>query len=300
MSPNTELAQAEVLFFEGLRPRLNGLAYRILGSFSDAEDAVQDTFLKWASTDRSRIENTQGWLISACTRRCLDMRRTGDRARMDYVGAWLPEPIQVAVPPEAETRVELASSLSMAFTMMLERLTPKERAAYLLHDIFDLTYGEVAETLDISESGGRKLVSRARASVSQTKTRHATPEPRQEEFLTAFQSAVETGELGALAQMLAQDARLSTDGGGKVAAIRDPILGRDAICDFVSRKLRRYWAELDWTRADLNGSRGVLIQADGQTSSAVSATFDEAGFVQEILIMRNPEKLRNLNPVQLH
>lgn len=300
MSPNTELAQAEVLFFEGLRPRLNGLAYRILGSFSDAEDAVQDTFLKWASTDRSRIENTQGWLISACTRRCLDMRRTGDRARMDYVGAWLPEPIQVAVPPEAETRVELASSLSMAFMMMLERLTPKERAAYLLHDIFDLTYGEVAETLDISESGGRKLVSRARASVSQTKTRHATPEPRQEEFLTAFQSAVETGELGALAQMLAQDARLSTDGGGKVAAIRDPILGRDAICDFVSRKLRRYWAELDWTRADLNGSRGVLIQADGQTSSAVSATFDEAGFVREILIVRNPEKLHNLKPTQIY
>ncbi|RBW63396.1 sigma factor-like helix-turn-helix DNA-binding protein [Ruegeria sp. A3M17] len=204
------------------------------------------------------------------------------------------------MPPEAETRVELASSLSMAFMMMLERLTPKERAAYLLHDIFDLTYGEVAETLDISESGGRKLVSRARASVSQTKTRHATPEPRQEEFLTAFQSAVETGELGALAQMLAQDARLSTDGGGKVAAIRDPILGRDAICDFVSRKLRRYWAELDWTRADLNGAHGVLIQADGQTSSVVSATFDEAGFVQEILIMRNPEKLRNLNPVQVH
>ena len=300
MSPNTELAQAEVLFFEDLRPRLNGLAYRTLGSFSDAEDAVQDTFLKWACTDRSEIVNTTGWLVSVCTRRCLDIRRKGDRARMDYVGAWLPEPIQVAVPPEAETRVELASSLSMAFMMMLERLTPKERAAYLLHDIFDLSYDEIAETLDVSESGGRKLVSRARASVSQSKTRHATPKPRQEKFLSAFQSAVETGELGPLARMLAQDARLSTDGGGKVAAIRDPILGRDAICDFVSRKLRRYWAELDWTRADLNGAHGVLIQADGQTSSAVSATFDEAGFVQEILIVRNPDKLHNLNPVQIH
>ncbi len=300
MSPNTELAPAEVLLFEDLRPRLNGLAYRILGSFSDAEDAVQDTFLKWVSIDRSGVENTKGWLISVCTRRCLDMRRTGDRARMDYVGAWLPEPIQVAVPPEAETRAELASSLSMAFMMMLERLTPKERAAFLLHDVFDLSYNEIAETLDVSEPASRKMVSRARSNIGQSRARHATPVSRQQEFLTAFQSAVATGEVSPLTRMLAQDARLSADGGGKVAAIRDPIIGREAICDFIAQKLRRYWAALDWARADLNGTHGVLIQADGQTSSAVSVTYDEAGFVQEILIVRNPDKLRNLAVVQIH
>ncbi len=137
MCRSTELTPSELNAFESMRPRLSGLAYRILGSLSDAEDAVQDTFLKWASTDRSTIENPSGWLVTACTRRCLDMRRSGDRARMDYVGAWLPEPIQISVDNDAEKEVELTSSLSMAFLMMLERLTPKERAAFLLHDIFD-------------------------------------------------------------------------------------------------------------------------------------------------------------------
>lgn len=209
MSRNTELVPAEIRIFEDLRPRLNGVAYRILGSFSDAEDAVQDTFLKWAGADRSAIENASGWLISVCTRRCLDMRRTGDRARMDYVGAWLPEPIQVAIPPEAETRTEFASTLSMAFMMMLERLTPRERAAYLLHDIFDLSYSEIAEALDVTEPGSRKLLSRARGNVGRSRTRHATPAPRQKAFLAAFQSAVESGEVGPLSRMLAKDARLA-------------------------------------------------------------------------------------------
>ena len=129
--------------FEAARPRLLGLAYRILGSRADAEDAVQDTFVKWQAADRSDVREPAAWLTTACTRRCLDILKAGARARVDYVGAWLPEPIATAA-LAAEDKLELAASLTTAFLLVLERLTPKERAAYLLHDIFETPYPAVA------------------------------------------------------------------------------------------------------------------------------------------------------------
>ena len=159
--------------FEAARPRLLGLAYRILGSRADAEDAVQDTYIKWLDSDRAAIENPADWLTTVCTRRCLDLSRAAHQTRIDYVGAWLPEPIQTAINPEAERDIERAELLTTTFLLMLERLLPKERAAYLLRKVFDTDYPEIAETLALQEAACRKLVSRANTRLGQTERRHA-------------------------------------------------------------------------------------------------------------------------------
>ena len=300
MFRSTELTSSELAEFENMRPRLAGLAYRILGSLSDAEDAVQDTFLKWAGTDRAAIGNTSGWLVTACTRRCLDMRRSGDRARGDYVGAWLPEPIQLSYEGDAEKEVELTSSLSMAFLMMLERLTPKERAAYLLHDIFEVRHADVAETLNTSEASSRKLVSRARGNIGRSVVRHNASPDRQMAFLSAFKTAVTEGRIDDLSHMLAEDARLSADGGGKVPAILEAIEGSAPVCAFASTNLRRYWADHDWVMVNLNGMHGALINFNGKTTAALSFAFDDAARIREIYIVRNPDKLAHLDAVHIH
>ncbi|MEL7139946.1 MAG: sigma factor, partial [Pseudomonadota bacterium] len=150
MSRRTEIIAArDTDLFEAMRPRMLGIGYRILGTLSEAEDAAQDTFIKWAGADREAIANPQAWLITAYTRRCLDLRRAGHAARVEYVGTWLPEPIQVAA-EETGQKVQLASTLSTAFLLVLERLTPRERAAYLLHEIFELPYADLADTLALT------------------------------------------------------------------------------------------------------------------------------------------------------
>jgi RNA polymerase sigma factor (sigma-70 family) len=181
----SEMNDTDLQLFEGARPRLLGLAYRILGSRADAEDAVQDCFLKWRDADRSQIKTPAAWLSSVCTRRCLDIQRAADRARVDYVGPWLPEPIQPATPPAVDGK--LAASLTTAFLLLLERLTPKERAAYLLHDIFDQSYAEIAAMLEMDEAACRKLVSRARQNIGRDKVRHITPRETQDSLLRSVE-----------------------------------------------------------------------------------------------------------------
>lgn len=286
--------------FEAARPNLIGLAYRILGSRADAEDAVQDTFVKWASADPDRIDNPAAWLTTACTRRCLDMLRAAYRNRVRYVGTWLPEPIHTPVPAEADGRVELASSLTTAFLLMLERLTPKERAAYLLREIFDAPYAEVADTLGIAEPACRKLVSRAASHIDRSRIRHHTPVARQEELLAAFRTAVEQGETGPLTALLAHDVRLSADGGGKVPANRQVLQGRDVVLAFVTQALHDYWSKFDWIIADLNGGRGIVLQQDGITVAAVSFAFDAAACATDIFVVRNPDKLAALAAPAIH
>ena len=299
MYQSTKLTTSDLTTFENIRPKLTGIAYRILGSLSDAEDAVQDTFLKWASSDRTTILNPSGWLVTACTRRCIDMRRMGDRSRVDYVGAWLPEPIQISVESDAEREVELSSSLSMAFLMMLDRLTPKERAAFLLHDIFEFSHADVAETLETSESNSRKLVSRARSNVGREIVRHTASPDQQMAFLSAFKLAVTEGKIEELSQMLATDARLSADGGGKVPTILETIEGAIPLCKFVSSDLRRFWADHEWLMLNLNGMQGAVIRYEGSTVAALSFAFDDNGMIQEIYIIRNPDKLTHLDAVNI-
>lgn len=294
------LSSSDAELFEQARPRLFGLAYRILGTVSDAEDAVQDTFLKWANADREAVERPQAWLTTACTRRSLDLLGAAHRARTSYVGAWLPEPLHTSSEAEPEAKLELAESLTTAFLLVLERLTPKERAAYLLREVFDAPYADVAETLDMHESACRKLVSRAKANIGQDKIRHAMPVDVQQQFITAFHSAVTQGSTSQLTAMLANDVRLSTDGGGKVPAALNIIHGLDNVLAFVGQGLRKYWKGHHWEFVEVNGTRGIVLRENGVPTATASFAFDDAGLVTDIFIVRNPDKLANQQQISVH
>ena len=289
----------DVRIFENARPNLLGIAYRILGSLADAEDAVQDTFLKWARTDRENIKNAAAWLTTICTRRCLDLLRSAHHSRVNYVGPWLPEPIQTPMENDAETRLVLASSLTTAFLLMLERLTPKERAAYLLHDIFDVSYPEIAEILNIQEGACRKLVSRAKANIEQTKVRHTTTLERQDQLLAAFQAAITSGSAAKFASLLSDDIRLSADGGGKVPTVLNVLQGKAEVLTFLLEQLHEYWIDYNWVFVNINGARGIVLKHDGAAVAAVSFAYDEAGRVANIYIVRNPDKLVNTSVVPI-
>jgi RNA polymerase sigma-70 factor (ECF subfamily) len=281
--------------FEESRPVLLGLAYRILGSRADAEDAVQDTFIKWQTADKAEIENPAAWLTTACTRRCIDLLRAAHRTRVDYVGPWLPEPVPTAAEDSSAEKLALTTSLATAFLLLLERLTPRERAAYLLHEIFDIDYPEVARTLEMQESACRKLVSRARANVERAKVRHVTPSDRQSELLEAFESAIVTGATDRFASLLADDIELAADGGGKVPATLEVLRGKVRVLDFVAGILHGNWNDVDWVVTDLNGSKGVVVRKDGAAIASVTFAYDKDSRVTGIYIMRNPDKLTALD-----
>ena len=286
--------------FGRARPNLLGLAYRILGSRADAEDAVQDTFLKWRQADGGKIDNPAAWLTTICTRRCLDLLRAAHRSRVTYVGAWLPEPIHTPVEDDAESRLDLASSLTTAFLLLLERLTPKERAAYLLHEIFDVAYPEIAATLEMQETACRKLVSRAKANVYQAKVRQRIPLDRQDALLAAFQGAIASGATADLAALLSDDIRLTADGGGKAPAILEVLQGKAEVMAFVMGVLRQFWAALDWIPTDINGGRGAILREGAATIATLSFAYDEAGRASDVYIMRNPDKLARLGAEAIH
>ena len=290
--------------FEQARPGLLGLAYRILGSRMDAEDAVQDTFLKWQANDRGDINNPGAWLTTVCTRHCLDLLRSADRSRVEYVGPWLPEPVQTAdddaigaaSPGHAspEHAAALASSLTTAFLLALQRLTPKERAAYLLREIFDMPYPEVARTLDLQEPACRQLVTRARAHIEQSRVRHVTPPQRQRRLLAAFGTAIATGSVETLASLLSDDVRLSADGGGRVTAARRVMHWPEEVLRFIQAGLHVWWASGRLEEATINGNRGFLFRDGGHIDATVSFAYDETGLLTDVFIMRNPDKLARI------
>jgi RNA polymerase sigma-70 factor (ECF subfamily) len=286
----------DLQIFEGARPRLLGLAYRILGSRADAEDAVQDCFLKWRDADRSQIKTPAAWLSSVCARRCLDIRRAADRARVDYVGPWLPEPIQHATPPAVDGK--LATSLTTAFLLLLERLTPKERAAYLLHDIFDQSYAEIAAMLEMDEAACRKLVSRARQNIGSDKVRHITPRETQDSLLRAFQSAVMSGSVTRLSALLSSDIRLTTDTGGKTVAATRVLEGVEVFGALSQAHV--WWDGCQWEITDMSGGRGAILTKNGQNALTIILACKEAGLVSDIFITLNPDKMARLEPVNIH
>lgn len=273
---------------------LFGLAYRILGARADAEDAVQDTYLKWSAADRSKIENPASWLTTACTRRCIDMLRAAHKSRVDYIGTWLPEPIHSPAAENPEEHLMLVSSLQTAFLLVLERLTPKERAAYLLHEIFDVPYPEVAEALNIQETTCRKLVSRAKANIDQSKVRHVTPIERQNRLLSAFEAAISGGGTDRLTALLSDDIQLCADSGGKASAIGRILEGKEEVLAFIVEGLGKFWGTYEKEETDLNGVRGFVVRQAGVVQASVSFAFDEEGALTNIYIMRNPDKLAGL------
>lgn len=290
--------RTETAYFESRRPFLTGLAYRILGSLAEAEDAVQDTYLKWRALDLETVSNPAGWLTTACTRRCVDMLRAAHRSRVDYVGAWLPEPVQTVIEDTPETAAELSSTLSLAFLLVLERLTPKERAAYLLREVFDQSYEDIAATLDMTETACRKLVSRARGRVGQAQAGSVVPKARQDELLSAFQAAIITGRTERLAALMREDIELRTDGGGKALALLHPLTCKADVLGFLGGTLSQYWADYVWRPASINGAQGVLVFEGARIVASVSFAWDEQGRLSDIYIMRNPDKLARLGDAE--
>ncbi|MCC2597138.1 RNA polymerase sigma factor SigJ [Pusillimonas sp. MFBS29] len=282
--------------FEAQRKFLAGLAYRILGSVAEAEDAVHDTYIKWSQAEHDQIENPAAWLTTACTRHCIDMLRSAQRARLIYVGAWLPEPLHESVEHTPESAVEMSSSLSVAFLLLLERLSPKERAAYLLHEIFDRSYVETAEALGVQEATCRKLVSRARSNIGRPEVRNVVPRERQEELLAAFSLAIGTGEITQLAGLMSDDVELRADGGGKVVTLPEPLFGKESVLDFIASRLGDYWKDYIWQAADINGMRGAILLQHGRVVATVCFSCDTQNRLVGIYIVRNPDKLSQLIP----
>lgn len=292
-------AQNEIALFEERRALLTGLAYRILGSLTEAEDAVQDTYFKWRAADRDSLGNPAAWLTTACTRRCIDMLRAGHRVRVDYVGAWLPEPIQIMNEETPEATTELSQSLSVAFLMVLERLAPKERAAYLLHEIFDQPYSEVAATLGVGEPACRKLVSRAKLNIRRTKARSPVPAERQEVLLAAFKSTLQTGITEPLAALMSEDVTLKADGGGKVPTLLEPLFGVPVVLEFIGGQLGEFWKNYQWQSADINGSCGAILLDEGRVAASISFAYDVDDKLSDIFIVRNPEKLAHITQARI-
>ncbi len=282
--------------FEACRRFLFGVAYRLLGTRGEAEDAVQETWLKWQAADRDAISSPRAWLTRACTTHCLDAMRAADRRRVDYVGTWLPEPVQLVDEGSPERAAELASSLSSAFLLLLDRLAPKERAAYLLREVFDLDYPDVASALGVGEAACRKLVQRAREGIGRPERGHAPPRERQIALLGAFRIAVGEGRVDPLVRLLAEDVVLRADGGGKVATVAHDIVGREAVLAFLGGPLHGYWQGYAWRESELNGGPGWLLLEGDRVVAAVDFGWRDGDRLAALHIVRNPDKLRGLKP----
>lgn len=275
--------------FEQHRTELVRVAYRMLGSIAEAEDVVQDAFLRWDGAARGGIEAPRAFLIRTVTRLCLDRLKSARAQREQYVGTWLPEPLV------EQDATELAHDLSMALLVTLQRLSPLERAAFLLHDVFDLPFTEVAGVLERTEPAVRQLAARAREHVREERPRFNASSEEARRLADAFQSAVTGGDLGTLSKLLAGDVVLYADGGGKRRAALNPIHGRDAILRFFAKLIER--ASIPepsaFQRAWINGMPGFVVRgSDGLETMALEIC---DGLVTGIYAVRNPDKLRHLS-----
>ncbi len=274
--------------FEAHRSFLVGLAYRMLGSVTDAEDVVQDAFLRWREIDPATVEHPRAYLARVVSRLCLDRMKSASARREQYVGMWLPEPL-VTDPAAA-----LAEDLSMGLLLTLERLSPLERAAFLLHDVFDMDYAEVAAALERSEAACRQLAARAREHVRDTRPRFAADTDAHGRLVDAFHAALTTGDIATLAQLLADDAVLYSDSGGKRFVAAGPIHGKDKILKiFTNAAGKRAIPRPDEVeRASINGMPGFIIRtAAGVETIALAIAGDR---VAALYIVANPDKLKHL------
>ena len=288
--------------FEPYRRRLLGLAYRMLGSMADAEDAVQDAYLRWHAADREKVLDPRAFLMTTTARICLDLLTSARARREQYVGPWLPEPVVDTAALAPDSRTELAEDLSVALLLTLDRLSPLERAAFLLHDVFDFSFSEVAATLERGEVACRQLAARAREHVRAVRPRGAATPParsgdidaRHEQLLSAFVTATSSGDLQALTHLLASDVRVTSDGGGKVSAALNVIEGADRAARFLVGATRKGWRDnFTWRFATINGLPGIIIDApEGPVQTA--ALEIEDGVIRALYVVRNPDKLRHL------
>lgn len=276
--------------FETYRSRLFGLAYKLLGSRSDAEDVVQDTWLRWRQTDRSAIRDAEAWLVTAATRLGIDRLRLARTERENYPGPWLPEPLTVDESPNPEKRADLGSQVSLAFLSLLERLGPEERAAFLLKEIFDYDYAQVAELIGHTEANCRQMVHRARQRVQAERPRFEVEPDTHRRLLERFMYATQVGDRTAIMQLLHANATLISDGGGKVTATIRPLHGSDRIADLFWALSRRMGNELQTTIGSVNGEPALMRWHEGRLHSITTITI-EGDRIAQVLSVLNPDKL---------
>ncbi len=279
--------------FHRLRPRLQGIAYRMMGSSAEAEEIVQDAWLRWHEADRARVDNPEAWLVSVTTRLAIDRLRSAKVQREHYVGTWLPEPLLGESPVSPEQMLERVDDVSVAFLALLERLAPEARAAYLLREVFDVDYGEVADALGKSEAACRQLVHRARTQLKDQRPRYTVARETQLRLLRSFADAAVRGEFSALKAMLADDAQLIGDGGGKVPSFGVPLSGAQRIAQLYFATRLRYPGAIRFEVAVLNGQWGLLRFIDGALESAQTLETDGERIVR-IHSQRNPDKLARI------
>lgn len=276
--------------FETHRPRLLGLAYRLLGSRSDAEDVVQDAWLRWSQADRSAIRDAEAWLVTATTRLGIDRLRLARTERETYFGPWLPEPLSIDEAPTPEHGAEIAEQVSLAFLSLLERLGPEERAAFLLKEVFDYDYAQVAELIGHSEANCRQMVHRARMRVQAERPRFGVAPEKHRTLLERFMHAARTGNRDAIVQLLDANAQLVSDGGGKVNATIRPLLGAERIARLFWAIARNPRAASEWRLGHVNGEPALLRVREGHLHSVTTITI-EGDRINGIFTVLNPDKL---------
>ncbi len=274
------------------RDRLFGLAYRLLGRAGEAEDAVQETFLRWAAADRAAIENPAAWLTTVCTRVSLDVLRSARWRRERYAGPWLPEPVLTGGEPDDPA--VLAESLSMAFLVVLESLSPLERVAFVLHDIFGYSYDEVAATLERSPAAVRQLATRSRRHLAERPSRFEPDLRRGEAVRDAFLDACMGADVDRLLELLAPEVTFVADSGGVVSAPRQPVQGADRVARLLLGLAARVPPGTDLRRVEVNAMPGIVAVVDGRIDTVISLDV-VAGRIATVNVVRNPEKLRTVS-----
>ncbi len=280
--------------FEALRPYLLRVAYSHLGSISEAEDVVQDAWLRLLRADRAEIRNLRAWLTTVVSRLALDALSSARARREQYVGPWLPEPVIDTGRPDADpaSRVDLDESVSMALLVVLEALSPAERSAFLLHDVFGYSFSEVAEIVGRTPQATRQLANRGRKAVEARRPRYPAGPDEQREVVSAFHTATENGDLAALLELLDPEVTFRSDGGGLVNAARKVFTGAERVARIFTAMAGHFGDRFRMTPIVVNGSPGLLMETGGPPT-VVAFTLDQ-GRISEIDLVRNPEKLRTL------
>ena len=290
------IPHSDIRWFEDERRYLQGVAYRMLGTLSEAEDAVQEAALRVSATDPATIDHKRAYLTRIVTRICLDVLKSAHRRRVDYVGTWLPEPLHDISDFTGAKSTELGDDLSIGLLYALERLTPLERASFLLHDVFDVGYDEIARTLDRSEDSCRQLAARARQHVKESRPRFRPGPDDERRYLEAFLAASQSGDTAALEAMLADDVKLYSDGGGKVQASINILTGQRRVGSFMAGIYRKFRCH---TRTNerfdyVNGVLSLLTTHEYGLTDVISLEISD-GKISAIYILRNPDKLTRVN-----
>jgi RNA polymerase sigma-70 factor (ECF subfamily) len=279
--------------FLDVRRRLFGIAYRMLGSVAEAEDLVQDVWMRWQSTDRTAVRDAPAYLATITTRLALNVVQSARSRREEYFGIWLPEPVDTSSDPGLGA--ERGEALEFAVLLLLERLAPTERAAYILREAFDYPYDQIGEILKVSEANARQLITRARKHIAEGRRRRRVDVIEQRRLLDKFIAAAQKGELDALEALLASDVVSLSDGGGLVHAAEKPITGRERVAKFISAISTHFWKGIRVSAVEANGQRCALISRDGGSVALVTVGASAEG-IDEIMWILRPSKLAGVSP----